>query len=46
MHTIGLVSRVRCCALHIGLEHIGYNAYIGDLDTLRRTDDRMSAFLD
>ena len=39
-------ARIRCCALHIGLEHIGYNAFLGDLETLRRTDERMSAFLD
>jgi hypothetical protein len=24
----------------------GYNAFLGDLDTLRRTDERMPAFLD
>ena len=39
-------ARLRCCALHIGLVHIAYNAFLGDLDTLRLTDRRMRAFLD
>ena len=39
-------ERLRCCALHIGLVHIAYNAFLGDLDTLRLTDRRMGAFLD
>lgn len=38
-------DRLRCCALHIGLVHLAYNAFLGDLDTLRMTNDRMSAFL-
>jgi hygromycin-B 4-O-kinase len=39
-------DRLRCCALHIGLVHIAYNAFLGDFDTLRRTDRRMCEFLD
>ena len=38
-------DRLRCCSLHIGLVHLGYNAFLGDLDTLRLTDERMSDFL-
>lgn len=41
-----LDARLRCCALHIGLAHIGVNAFFGDLDTLRLTEERMSAFVD
>jgi hypothetical protein len=32
--------------LHIGLVHLAYNAFRGDLETLRLTDRRMCAFLD
>ena len=39
-------ERFRCCALHIGLVHLAYNAFLGDLETLRLTDRRMGAFLD
>ncbi len=28
-------DRLRCCALHIGLQHLAYNASLGDLETLR-----------
>ena len=38
-------DRMRCCALHIGLVHLAYNAFLGDLETLRLTDERMSDFL-
>ena len=38
-------DRLRCCALHIGLEHLAYNAFLGDLETLGLTDERMSDFL-
>ena len=27
-------DRLRCCALHIGLVHLAYNAFLGDLETL------------
>ncbi len=36
-------ERFRCCALHIGLVHIAYNAFLGDFETLRLTDRRMRA---
>ncbi len=39
-------ARLRCCALHIGLVHLAYNAFLGDEETLRRTDQRMAEFLD
>ena len=39
-------ARLRCCALHIGLVHVGYNAFLGDLVTLRMTEARMLQFLD
>jgi hygromycin-B 4-O-kinase len=38
-------DRLRCCALHIGLVHLAYNAFLGDLATLRLTEERMSDFL-
>jgi hygromycin-B 4-O-kinase len=38
-------ARLRCCALHIGLVHVAYNAFLGDLDTLRMTEARLSDFL-
>ena len=41
-----LDARLRCCALHIGLVHLAYNAFLGDLETLRLTDERMSEFLE
>jgi hygromycin-B 4-O-kinase len=39
-------DRLRCGALHIGLQHLAYNAFLGDLDTLQLTDDRTVEFLD
>jgi hygromycin-B 4-O-kinase len=38
-------ARLRCSALHIGLQHIGYNAFLGDLEALRLTEARMEEFL-
>jgi len=38
-------SRLRCCALHIGLVHLAYNAFLGDFETLRMTEARMLDFL-
>jgi hygromycin-B 4-O-kinase len=38
-------SRLRCCALHIGLVHLAYNAFLGDVETLRMTDARLLDFL-
>ncbi len=34
-------SRLLACYLHIGLDHLGYNAYLGDWDTLMATAERM-----
>jgi hygromycin-B 4-O-kinase len=39
-------ARLRCCALHIGLVHLAYNAFLGDEPTLLQTDQRMAQFLD
>jgi hygromycin-B 4-O-kinase len=39
-------ARLRCCLLHIGLVHVGYNAFLGDLETLRKTQARMLQFVD
>jgi hygromycin-B 4-O-kinase len=36
-------SRLLACYLHIGLDHLGYNAYLGDWDTLITTAGRMRA---
>jgi hygromycin-B 4-O-kinase len=38
-------ARLRCCALHIGLVHLAYNAFLGDFETLRMTEARMLDFL-
>jgi hygromycin-B 4-O-kinase len=37
------VSRLMACYLHIGLDHLGYNAYLGDSAALLRTVERMRA---
>jgi len=37
--------RLEACALHVGLVHIGYNAYLGDWDTLDRTAERTDTYL-
>jgi hygromycin-B 4-O-kinase len=34
-------SRLLTCYLHIGLDHLGYNAYLGNWDTLMATARRM-----
>jgi hygromycin-B 4-O-kinase len=39
-------DRFRCCALHIGVVHIAYNAFLGDFETLRLTEERMRHFLE
>lgn len=44
--TPDLDARLRCCALHIGLAHVGVNAFFGDVEMLRRTEERMLEFLD
>jgi hygromycin-B 4-O-kinase len=38
-------ERLRCCALHIGLVHLAYNAFLDDLETLRMTEARLLDFL-
>lgn len=39
-------ERLRCCALHIGLEHLGYNAFLGDYETLAMTEARLLQYVD
>lgn len=41
----GLGSRLLACYLHIGLDHLAYNAYLGDWDTLMTTVARMMALV-
>jgi hypothetical protein len=36
-----LGSRLLACYLHIGLDHLAYNSYLGDWDTLMATAERM-----
>lgn len=36
-----LAQRLQACYLHIGLDHLAYNAYLGDWVTLRATAERM-----
>ncbi len=38
-------SRLLACYLHIGLDHLGYNAYLGDLAALSLTAERMRALV-
>lgn len=40
-----LDARLRCCAVHIGLVHLAYNAFLGDFETLRMTEARLLDFL-
>jgi hygromycin-B 4-O-kinase len=49
-HTAGYVphqkeQRLMACYLHIGLDHLAYNAYLGDWPTLAATADRMRALV-
>lgn len=39
-------KRLWACYLHIGLEHIAYNAYLGDWHTLLETAERMKRLVD
>ena len=39
-------TRLLACYLHIGLEHIAYNAYLGDWHTLLETAERMKVLVD
>jgi hygromycin-B 4-O-kinase len=36
-----MATRLRACYLHIGLDHLAYNAYLGDWPTLIATAERM-----
>ena len=36
-----LVNRLTACYLHIGLDHLAYNAYLGDWSMLAATAGRM-----
>jgi hygromycin-B 4-O-kinase len=38
-------SRLMACYLHIGLDHLGYNAHLGDWSTLAATAERMRALV-
>jgi hygromycin-B 4-O-kinase len=40
-----VARRLEACALHIGLVHIAYNAYLGDWSTLGRTADRTEGYI-
>jgi hygromycin-B 4-O-kinase len=39
------ISRLMTCYLHIGLDHLVYNAYLGDWSALLKTAERMRALL-
>lgn len=38
-------ARLAACYLHIGLDHLAYNAYLGDWETLRQTAARMKGLV-
>jgi hygromycin-B 4-O-kinase len=40
-----LAARLTACHLHIGLDHLAYNAYLGDWPTLAATAERMRAIV-
>jgi hygromycin-B 4-O-kinase len=44
-HARAFDDRLRACLVHIGLDHIAYNAWTEDLDTLRLVIDRTNQFL-
>lgn len=39
-------ARLAACYLHIGLDHLAYNAYTGDWETLKATARQMRALVD
>jgi hygromycin-B 4-O-kinase len=41
-----LGSRLLACYLHIGLDHLAYNAYLGDWDTLMATAKQMRGLVE
>ncbi len=49
-HAVGYVphqmdERLMACYLHIGLDHLAYNAYLGDISALAATAERMQALV-
>lgn len=42
----GFEARLRCCMLHIGLDHLAYNAHLGDRAALADVVRRMFPLLD
>lgn len=38
-------QRLRCCLLHIGLDHLAYNAFTGNMTELGNTIERLSQFV-
>ncbi|MGI8592213.1 MAG: phosphotransferase family protein [Nakamurella sp.] len=38
-------ARARCCLLHIGLDHLAYNAFTGNMVDLGNTIDRLALFV-
>jgi hypothetical protein len=43
--TTALRENVMACYLHIGLDHLVYNAYLGDFPALAATAERMQTFV-
>jgi hygromycin-B 4-O-kinase len=41
----GFDERLRCCLLHIGLDHLAYNAFTGNITELGNTIDRLAQFV-
>jgi hypothetical protein len=39
-------ARLAACYLHIGLDHLAYNAHLGDWETLAATAARMKMLVD
>lgn len=42
---VDLEERIRCCLIHIGVDHIRYNAFLGDWKALDDVVDRLDPFL-
>lgn len=38
-------ERLRCCLLHIGLDHLAYNAFTGNMTELGNTIERLAQFV-
>jgi len=41
-----LEARLRCCMIHIGLDHLAYNAHLGDRVALEAVTERLLPLLD